>query len=169
MVKDLAYLIAHSDIADALAHFCSRMDSADYPGALEVFTDDCVTDYGPSGGGAIRGRDAFLRRIRKSQANFTHTHHQLGQIQSSIEGNSASSVSYLASLHVTAAGDRIDAYIQYHDVWIKEAAGWRISARRCQFDVVDGDSQDRAWTVRVAGQTGEASTGGSGSDAGRNS
>jgi hypothetical protein len=53
--------------------------------------------------------------VRRSQADFVHTHHQLGQVQVSIEPESARSVAYLAAYHVTSEGARVGACMQYHD------------------------------------------------------
>jgi hypothetical protein len=48
---DLGILVAWTEIVDGLSAFCSAMDAANYDAAAEIFTDDCVTEYGPSAGG----------------------------------------------------------------------------------------------------------------------
>ena len=117
-------------------------------------TADCVTDYGPASGGAIHGRDEFLRRIQSSQARFKRTHHQLGQIQVDLRGRDATSIAYLTSIHITFDGRRIDGFLQYHDSWVKTSDGWKISARRGVAAVVDGDpSEDRLWVHRSGPRT----------------
>jgi SnoaL-like domain len=150
----IKYMMERLHIGDALARFCYLMDVADHAGAVELFTVDCVTDYGPASGGVIHGRDGFLKRIQASQARFKRTHHQLGQIQVELRGRDATSIAHLASIHITFDGRRVDGFLQYHDSWVKTSDGWKISARRGVAAVVDGDpSEDRLWVHRGGSST----------------
>ena len=146
---DLGILVARTEIVDGLSAFCSAMDAASYDAAAGIFTDDCVTDYRPSAGGAVLGKAAFRVRVQRSQADSVQTHHQFGQVQVSIEPESARSVADLAA-YQTSEGARIDAYMPFHDEWVRLEGRWRIRRRVAHFDVVvvDGGARDRRWTVR---------------------
>jgi uncharacterized protein (TIGR02246 family) len=148
----LLNLVDCSEIRDALSRFCEFADSADVSHMAELFTDDCVTDYGPSRGGKIVGRDAFARRARQALPRFSRTHHQLGQIRVTVTGNRGSSVAYATAAHLRMAdGLRYDERLQYHDEWLRTEQGWRISSRRAIYvllDGIDAGPDDLAWFER---------------------
>lgn len=145
----LRELIERQAIAEVLAQFCFRIDAYDIDGVSELFTEDCITDYGPARGGELAGRDAFRERIRKSQGQFEHTHHQLGQIVVELDGEEACSITYVTASHAYRDGRRHDSRLQYRDSWFKTPEGWRIRHRTALNTVVDGiPTEGLPWVPR---------------------
>jgi ketosteroid isomerase-like protein len=142
-------LATRAEVADVLAHFCQRIDAYDIQGVANLFTEGCVTDYGPSMGGRVLGREAFQARLRRSQARFRRTHHQLGQITYEVNGNEASTVAYATCWHETWDGIRKIARIQYHDRLVKDHGTWLIAERRTLAAGSDGfDEVEWNWVPR---------------------
>jgi ketosteroid isomerase-like protein len=150
----LQTLVDKQAICDVLAEFCERMDSYDIDGVARLFTEDCVTDYGPGAGGPLSGVERFRIRLFKVQGQFAQTHHQLGQVRVDVAGDAASSVTYVTSSHRDRNGNRYDSRQQYHDQWIRTGAGWRIQSRRTFTSLVDGTAlhigapEGRNWVPR---------------------
>jgi hypothetical protein len=147
----LRTLLDRAAILDALAWFCERLDAGDVSAALEIFTEGCFSDYGPAAGGRLEGRPAFVERVRKSQARFRQTHHQLGQV--SIELNAAErtarSIAYVTAAHRRLDGSRWDVRLQYHDDWTLIGDDWRITGRRALTALADPDDEaGKNWVPR---------------------
>ena len=132
----LAQLLDRQQIADTLALICERIDAGELSEAVQYLTPDCITDFGPNAGGALPGRD--LERIRTSQAQFAATHHQLGQVRISLDGDKATSVAYSTASHRRHDGSHLHSGLQYRDEWSKIEGEWKIVARRGFFAVIDG-------------------------------
>jgi len=131
-------------IADVLAAFCERVDEYDIAGLADVFTEDCSTDYGPGRGGPVAGRAAVLARIARGQAEFRRTHHQLGQSRVTLDGDSATAVTYVTATHEHRDGARSRVHLRYLDRLRRTPEGWRIAERRAHAAVVEGMA-DTAW------------------------
>lgn len=145
----LATLQDRFAICDALARYCESIDAGDIDAIAAVFTMDCATDYGPSGGGIVRGRAQLLDRLRASQSRFRRTHHQLGQIRFEVEGSGGSSVAYVTASHLWHDASRHEVRMQYHDTWVRTPEGLRICGRRTLSTVVDGlPGVERHWLKR---------------------
>ena len=149
--RKLQDLLDLQAIRDIEARYCEAIDEYDLDEVLSLFTEDCVTDYGPGRGGAEVGTDAMRRRWETQPAGSgsKSTHHQLGQIRIELAGDQADCVSYCIADHVRRNGERITFRFQYRDRLRRTAAGWRISRRKLLFTVVDGNlGPEREWLVR---------------------
>lgn len=125
-------------IADTLARFCERIDEYDIDGAVEVFTEDCVTDYGPGRGGPIAGREQLRRRLLRSQRENKRTHHQLGQVTVRLDGDEARSIAYVTAWHELRDGRSQVARLQYRDRLVRRAGSWLIAERVALATGLDG-------------------------------
>ena len=149
-------LTSRQAIVDVLYRFCERIDEGEIRGVVSLFTEDCLTDYGPIGGGLIMGREAFARRLTASQSRFERTHHQLGQVRVSVLGGSARTVAYVTAVHQRWDGGLYVAHLQYHDEWMRSTSGtWLISSRVALTALVqgtaevDGPDGPRRWVPRA--------------------
>lgn len=116
----LADMQDRQQIADALARFCSCVDDYDMAGLSDVFTQDCMTDYGPGRGGPVRGLSAVRARIARGQSEFVRTHHQLGQSTVTLRGDTASAVTYVTATHQHRIGsERSRAHLRYLDELVR--------------------------------------------------
>ena len=135
---DVGELRARAEIDDVLAAFCSYLDEYRVAEAVAVFTEDCVTDYGPDAGGRVEGRAAFQDRVEASQARFVRTHHQLGQTTYRFEGDRARTVTYVTAWHEYPDGRQDTLWIRYADGFVRSSDGWRIAKREAYVSGVDG-------------------------------
>ena len=129
---------ARAEIADVLATFCLCLDEYRVSEAVAVFTEDCLTDYGPGVGGELRGRAAFERRIEASQARFARTHHQLGQTLYRFVGERAQTLTYVTAWHECPDGRQDTLWMRYEDELVRVVEGWRIAVRRAYISGSDG-------------------------------
>ena len=53
-------------ICETKARYCRCMDTKDWEGWADVFTEDLVLDSGPAGGYRVEGRDKVIAMVRKS-------------------------------------------------------------------------------------------------------
>ena len=116
-------------IADLMALYCERVDEYDIDAVAELFTPDCVTDYGPGRGGRVTGRAAVRDRIAAGQAQFRRTHHQLGQSRVSFDPadpNRATAVTYVTASHEEWDGRRGAPTCAIWTCWrrLRQAGGW---------------------------------------------
>jgi uncharacterized protein (TIGR02246 family) len=76
-VTDLAFLEAYVAISEVKGRYCRALDTKDWAGFADVFTDDIAMDTRPSGGSLTEGRDAVLAMVRASleTAKTAHTVH----------------------------------------------------------------------------------------------
>ena len=132
-------LASRHAIEDVLALFCERIDENAIDSVVELFTEDCVVDYGPGRGGEQHGREALRARLRRGQGQFERTHHQLGQVRVEFEGGGvAASVSYVTAWHRLWKGGVETARLQYRDR-LREAGGrWSIAERRVLATGIEG-------------------------------
>ena len=141
-------------IADLMALYCERVDEYDIDAVAELFTLDCVTDYGPGRGGRVTGRAAVRDRIAAGQAQFRRTHHQLGQSRVSFDPadpNRATAVTYVTASHEEWDGRRWRAHLRYLDVLAQTPAGWRLAERRVHAAVIENRPEiDWMWVPRLA-------------------
>jgi len=145
----LGRLVDRQEIADLLARYCAGLDEYDIDGAVDIFTVDCMTDYGPSRGGPTPGREALRTRLLASQSVFRRTHHQLGQIVVELNGDNAQSIAYVTASHELWDGRRLVSRLQYRDHLVRLDEGWRIAVRQVITTLVDGgEDMERNWLTR---------------------
>jgi ketosteroid isomerase-like protein len=61
-------------ICETKARYCRCLDTKDWPGYADVFTEDVVMDSRDAGGLLLEGRDAFLAMIRGALETATTVH-----------------------------------------------------------------------------------------------
>ena len=148
MADLLSELADRGAIADLMALYCERVDEYDIDSVAALFTEDCVTDYGPGRGGVIAGRAAVRDRIAAGQAQFRRTQHQLGQSRVWFDPaapDRADAVSYVTATHEEWDGSLWRAHLRYVDELARAGGRWLLSARRVHAAVIEG-KPDIAWT-----------------------
>ena len=125
-------LVARQHIADLIHAYCRHVDANEPDKVAELFSADCVVDYGPGLGGPIRGAEALAAALGPGLARFEATHHQVSNIElTSLSRNRATGIAYVTAWH-RFPGDTPDAvlYGQYHDVFQRHHGRWEIAERR---------------------------------------
>src|SRR6478736_10188783 len=87
-----------TDIADVLYRYSSAVDSFDRDGVRSVLADDIEAHYG--NGDPVTGGDALADWIASATATCIWQHHLLNVYHVKIDGDQASTVSYLTSYQV---------------------------------------------------------------------
>jgi uncharacterized protein (TIGR02246 family) len=110
------------------ARYFRLMDTKDWAGMREVFTDDVVMDMTGAGGRIITGGDEFMTGLQEILAGATTVHH--GHMPE-IEITSDSTATGIWALHdivIWPTGTRLDGYGHYHETYRKVAGEWRIAS-----------------------------------------
>jgi uncharacterized protein (TIGR02246 family) len=125
------------------ARYFRTMDTKDWEGMRQVFSDDVVMDTTDSGGGVVAGADAFLGFLRQTLADAVTVHH--GHMPE-IELTSPTTATGTWALHdviVWPDGTRLDGDGHYHETYEQEGGAWRITSStltRLRMDFTSADS-----------------------------
>jgi hypothetical protein len=116
-------------IVQALYGVAASLDTRDWDALGAAFAADAC-GYG------ARGREAIVERVRAHLGGCGPSQHLLGNVRTTIDGDTASSLTYARVLHV-GAGERSGAFYdclgEYADTWARTPSGWLLTSR--WFDV----------------------------------
>jgi uncharacterized protein (TIGR02246 family) len=115
------------EIKKLKARYFRTMDTKDWSGMRELFTDDVVVDTTGSGGGVIQGADEFLAFLQPTLEGAVTVHH--GHMPE-IEITSASTATGIWALQDTIVwpdGTRLEGYGHYHEDYALVAGRWKIA------------------------------------------
>ena len=117
------------DISDVLVRYATGIDRRDWPLFRTVFTDDCRVDYGEIG--VWNGVDAVTDFMEQTHAMAGHTMHRLTNQAITVDGDKASSRTYVDAVIMFGDNQRgVNALGFYDDDIVRTADGWRIAVRR---------------------------------------
>lgn len=126
-------------IIAVLDRYSECLDTRDWQGLADVFTDDIAMDFG-----AWQAKD--LDGVRKNIASFLGgcgpSQHLLGNYRIRLDGDRASSQCYCRVMHQGKGehqGKHFESWIEYSDELIRTAAGWRSQRRVARPQMSDGD------------------------------
>lgn len=128
-------------ICETKARYCRCMDTKDWAGWADVFTEDLVLDSTPAGGYRIEGRDEAIATVRGS-IEHAKTSHQVHNPEVSFDGEDAADVIWAMQDRVEMASDRQQAsghlghtgYGHYHERYVRCPDGrWRIKESRLSY------------------------------------
>lgn len=132
-MTDIDAIEAHIAISETKARYCRCLDTKDWAGYADVFTEDLVLDTRPAGGILTEGRDEALRMVRAS-VEHARTAHQVHSPEIKLDGDSAEVV-WAMQDRVVWGDDRRDrmgnaghtGYGHYHEHYVRCPDGkWRI-------------------------------------------
>jgi ketosteroid isomerase-like protein len=129
-------------ICETKARYCRCMDTKDWAGWADCFTEDLVLDTSPAGGYRIEGRDAAIKAVLGS-IEHAKTAHQVHnpEVVFAEDGQSAR-VIWAMNDRVEMAEDRQEAigeyghtgYGHYREQYLKCADGkWRIKESQLSY------------------------------------
>jgi uncharacterized protein (TIGR02246 family) len=112
------------------ARYFRTMDTKDWDGMRQVFTDDVVMDTSEAGGGVVTGADEFLAFLRETLADAVTVHQgHMPEIELT-SATTATGIWALNDIVIFPNGLRLDGHGHYHETYEKSADGWRISSSK---------------------------------------
>jgi uncharacterized protein (TIGR02246 family) len=112
------------------ARYFRTMDTKDWSGMRQVFTDDVVVDTSEAGGNVVTGADAFMDFLIPQLAEVVTVHH--GHMpEVAIAGESlASGIWAMEDLLRFADGSEMRGYGHYTESYQKIAGSWLIKSTK---------------------------------------
>jgi uncharacterized protein (TIGR02246 family) len=109
------------------ARYFRTMDTKDWAGMRQVFTDDVVMDTTESGGSVITGADEFIAFLRQALDGAVTVHH--GHMPE-VELNSATTATGIWALEDWVRWDSggIHGFGHYYETYEKAGGTWRIKS-----------------------------------------
>jgi ketosteroid isomerase-like protein len=116
-------------ICNVKARYCRLLDTKDWQGWGDLFTEDCAMDTRPAGGSLEQGRDTFVAAVRRSIEAAT-TVHQVHSPEITIEGDEASGIWAMQDRVDWGAGKALTGYGHYTERYRRCPDGqWRIASQ----------------------------------------
>lgn len=120
------------DDMEAIKHLKARyfrtMDTKDWKGMRQVFTDDVVMDTSAAGGNVTTGADAFMAFLEEALADAITVHQgHMPEIELT-SPTTATGIWALEDLVRWPNGSEMHGYGHYHETYEKSDAGWRIKS-----------------------------------------
>lgn len=126
-------------ICNLKAAYCRLLDTKDWEGWKQLFTEDCVIDTSGSGGKVERGRDQFVASVSQSLAT-ARTAHQIHSPEIRIEGDSAH-VTWAMQDRVVKDEFALTGYGHYEETYVRTPQGWKIAESRLTRLIMEVDKQ----------------------------
>jgi ketosteroid isomerase-like protein len=149
---DLQALQDRLDITDALYKYASAIDSFDADGVRSVLADDIHAQYGNLD--PVSGGDALAEWISGATASITWQHHLISVYDVTVDGDSATALSYLTSYQVFDGAPDVAKLLvaRYHDELRRTPDGWKISRRTAEFLWGETRALDEEWLSLLGGR-----------------
>ena len=116
-------------IAQVKAAYCRLLDTKDWDGWAQLFTEDVEVDVRPSGGTLEKGRDAFVASVRAA-IETTKTAHQVHFPEIAIDGDSATAIWPMQDRLIWEDGRTMTGFGHYHERYVKQDGRWRIAEQK---------------------------------------
>ena len=144
-MTDIATIEARIAIGEVKARYCRCLDTKDWAGYADCFTDDFELDTRPSGGAITHSRDEALRMVRGA-VETAMTCHQVHSPEMAIDGDVATVV-WAMQDRVAWGEDRrqrmgnagFTGFGHYHERYERRNGQWRIAKQiltRLHMDVI---------------------------------
>ncbi|HUO71350.1 MAG TPA: nuclear transport factor 2 family protein [Solirubrobacteraceae bacterium] len=140
-----------TDIQEVLYRYSSCVDSFDTAGVRSCLADDIWAQYG--NGEPVTDGDTLANWIADATATVIWQHHLLNVYHVTIDGDHASTVSYLTSYQVFEEDPNaaIILVARYHDELRRTPDGWKISKR--VMELLWGESKaDEGYLASLGGR-----------------
>ena len=112
------------------ARYFRTLDTKDWEGMREVFTDDLVMDVSESGGGVVAGADAFMGSLRKILQDVVSVHHgHMPEIELT-SPTTARGIWAMEDLLRWPDGRELRGYGHYHETYTRVDGAWRIQTSK---------------------------------------
>lgn len=117
-------------ICNVKGDYCRLLDTKDWDGWKQLFTEDFVLDTTAAGGTVENGRDAAVASVRGS-IETVKTAHQVHFPKIDFHGDRAEVIWPMEDRLVWEEhGRSMTGYGHYHEVYVKQDGRWRIAQSR---------------------------------------
>jgi ketosteroid isomerase-like protein len=142
--NELKTLMDRQEISFLLHEYCRTLDAMDLDTLAEIFTEDCIVEYGPEDRLKSHGKAAIRQGLERLW-RWKRTSHHLSNIQIRFgQADEANALSYVIAWHERPDGSTGTIWGQYHDMFVRTPVGWRLKRRR---QTMNGN--DAGFTVNV--------------------
>ena len=112
------------------ARYFRTMDTKDWDGMRQVFTDDVVVDTTEAGGGVVSGAEAFMAFLQEALAGTVTVHQgHMPEIELT-SPTTATGVWALQDVIVWPGGGRLQGYGHYHETYERIDGAWKITTSK---------------------------------------
>jgi hypothetical protein len=144
LADQVQWLLNRALISDLLYKFARALDTKDFATYVANFAEDGYIELPqPSGGSFILRRAEMLEKVPGSLARYPATHHMSSNHQIEINGDTASSRSYLQAIHVgKRPTEHWDAGGWYDCTYVRSRDGWKFRHVKLTAVWLSGNSSD---------------------------
>ncbi|CAN5405561.1 hypothetical protein BH09ACT10_BH09ACT10_30180 [soil metagenome] len=145
---DLEEGLARLELRALIDEYAYCADSRDYDGWATTFTEDgTCAGYNPGEDEpfvSATGREAIAQLLHGNDP-LPHTFHSMSNHHITVDGDTASGITYGQAHHTIGTGPDTEAYvwlIQYHDDYERTSDGWKFARREIRIqwiEYVDSD------------------------------
>jgi hypothetical protein len=114
-------------ICNVKARYCRCLDTKDWTGYADCFTDDLILDTTPAGGARVEGRDAAVSYVRSSITDDTITTHHVHAPEIEFDGDSATAIWAMQDRNIWPNGRKLLGFGHYHARYVRQGGAWRIA------------------------------------------
>jgi len=120
-------LLDKDEIVDLVHRYSYLVDHKVYDEIAELFTEDCVVDYGIAP--PLHGRDALRAMFGRGEGFVATSHHNANVLVTFEDDDRAVVLTSLYAWHLTSTDSTPRVWGYYHDVAVRTADGWRLAER----------------------------------------
>jgi hypothetical protein len=110
------------------ARYCRTMDTKNWTGMRQLFTDDVTMDTTDSGGGVITGADDFLAFLVQAIGEVVTVHQCHTPEIELISATAATGIWAMEDMLRFPDGSELHGYGHYHETYEAGEQGWRIAS-----------------------------------------
>lgn len=112
------------------ARYFRTMDTKDWAGMRQVFTDDVVLDTSEAGGSLVSGADEFMTFLQEVLRDAVTVHQgHMPEIELT-SSTTAKGIWALNDLVIWPDGTRLVGYGHYHETYAKVGEDWKIQSSK---------------------------------------
>ncbi|CAN7468230.1 nuclear transport factor 2 family protein [Phenylobacterium sp. LjRoot225] len=115
-------------LCNAKARYCRTLDTKDWDGFRDLFTEDYELDVSDgTGKPVIKGRDAAMASVQSSILT-AKTAHQVHTPEITLNGDEAHAIWAMQDRVVWGPDKSLTGYGHYHERWVRQNGEWKIAA-----------------------------------------
>ena len=116
-------------ICDLKARYCRMLDTKDWAGYADVFTEDVVLDTTAAGGPRYEGRAVAVTGVRAAVERAITTHH-VHSPEISVNGDEAHAIWAMQDRNIWPEGRSLLGFGHYHERYVRCGSQWKIAESR---------------------------------------